>query len=289
MIDLHVHSTHSDGSDTPDELVCRGKRAGLSAMALTDHDNMGGAEAFLAACRTRGLSGLAGVEISADVGEGLGTLHVLGYGVNPGHPLVRESLGRVLDGRARRNEQILSRLSEQGLEVGWAAVQARAGEDVVGRAHFAQALMDRGHVASVSEAFERNLAKGRPAYAERYRLTPEQGIRMIREAGGVAVIAHPFSWETDEARLEAGLYMLKELGLAGVEALYAEYAPEQTIALLRLAKRLKLLATGGSDYHGRAKPEIALGKGFGKLCVSDDYLRPLLDALGRHNPWIHLE
>lgn len=286
MIDLHLHSTKSDGSETPEELVALGQKAGLTAMALTDHDNMGGSEAFLAACRTHGMTGIAGVEISAFVEEGHGTLHILGYGLNPDHPQVVECLGRVLDGRAWRNEQILANLNELGLELEWAEVQACAGEDVVGRAHIAQALIDRDYVSSVTEAFDRYLAKGRPAYVDRYRLYPEEGIRMIREAGGVAVVAHPFSWELDEAKLDAGLCELKALGLAGIEAVYSEYVPEQTVTLLRLAKRLGLLTTGGSDYHGLAKPDIALGKGFGSLCVPDEYLPPLLHALGENNPWV---
>jgi len=286
MIDLHLHSTNSDGSETPQELVEEGQRVGLTAMALTDHDNMEGTEDFLAACRSLGMTGIAGVEISAAVDEGHGSLHILGYGLNPEHPLVVENLGRVLDGRAWRNEQILEKLNGLGLELEWSEVQACAGEDIVGRPHFAQALIDRDYVSSVSEAFERYLAKGQPAYAERYRLYPEEGIRMIREAGGIAVIAHPFSWELDEKKLEAGLRALKEMGLRGIEAVYPEYGGEQTVALLRLARKLDLLTTGGTDYHGLVKPEIQLGKGFGSLCVPDDYLPPLLQALGEKNPWV---
>lgn len=286
MIDLHVHSTYSDGTETPEELVSRGRRIGLKAMALTDHDTMGGMEAFLGACRLQGMTGIAGVEISAAVEEGHGGLHLLGYGLTPGHTRVKERLESVLNGRARRNEQILAKLKELGLKLEWAEVQAFAGEDLIGRPHFAQALIAREYVASVREAFDRYLAKGRPAYAERYRLSPEECIRTIREAGGVAVIAHPFSWETDDAKLEEGLRQLKDLGLAGIEAVYSEYNQEQTVTLLRLAKKLDLLKTGGSDYHGTAKPDIALGRGFGSLCVPDDYLQPLLQALGRDNPWV---
>ena len=286
MIDLHLHSTNSDGSDTPQELADLGRQAGLTAMALTDHDNMSGVEVFLEACRAHGMTGIAGVEISVAVEEGHGTLHILGYGVNPDHPLVIENLDRVLDGRAWRNEQILAKLNGLGLELEWDEVRQCAGEDVVGRAHFAQALIDRDYVSSVPEAFDRYLAKGRPAYVDRYRLYPEEGIRMIREAGGVAVIAHPFSWELDEAKLEAGVRELKQAGLAGVEAVYSEYSPGQTVSLLRMAKKLELLTTGGSDYHGLAKPDIALGRGFGSLCVPDDYLKPLLMRLGPDNPWV---
>ena len=286
MIDLHLHSTNSDGSETPEELVALGRRAGVTALALTDHDSMDGVSDFLAACRSEGMTGIAGVEISAAVEEGHGTLHILGYGVNPEHPLVVENLERVLEGRLWRNERILEKLNALGMELEWGDVQECAGEDVVGRVHFAQALIDRDYVSSVTEAFERYLSKGRPAYVDRYRLYPDEGIRMIREAGGVAVVAHPFSWELDEAKLEAGLRGLKALGLVGLEAVYSEYGQEQTVTLLRLAKKLELLPTGGSDYHGLHKPEIALGKGLGNLCVPDDYLAPLLQAMGEANPWV---
>lgn len=286
MIDLHIHSTSSDGSEPPERLVELGRQAGLTAMALTDHDNMDGAEEFLDACRAHKMTGIAGVEISAALDEGPGTLHILGYGVNPHHPLVEENLARVLESRAWRNEQILEKLNELGLELEWAEVQDCAGEDVVGRAHFAQAMIDRDYVYSMEEAFEKYLAKGRPAYVDRYRLYPEEGIRMIREAGGVAVVAHPFSWEEDEAKLEAGLRGLKEMGITGLETMYSEYTLEQTVTLLRLAKKLELLPTGGSDYHGAVKPDIALGRGFGSLNVPDNYLPPLLAALGENNPWV---
>jgi predicted metal-dependent phosphoesterase TrpH len=288
MIDLHVHSTNSDGTETPEELVSRACRVGLRALALTDHDNMGGAAAFLAACRASGLTGLAGVEISVDVENLRGTLHMLGYGVNPQHPALREPLSRVLEGRSSRNDRILATLNTLGMALEWGEVAARAGEDVVGRVHFAQALQARGYVASVAEAFDRYLAKGRPAYVNRYRLTAEEGIRAIRAAGGAAVLAHPYTWLSDDDPLEAGVKTLAAAGLAGVEVRHSDHTPEQTVALLRLAKRLGLLTTGGSDYHGSAKPNVSLGRGHGSLSVPDEYLPPLLDAVGRDNPWIHL-
>jgi predicted metal-dependent phosphoesterase TrpH len=286
MIDLHLHSTNSDGSDTPEELVISGCQAGLTALSLTDHDTLDGTEEFLNACRANGMTGISGIEISAHLDERPGELHILGYGLNPTHPLVVESLDRVLEGRAWRNEQILEKLNGLGLELEWADVLAYADEHVVGRAHFAQALIDRGYVSSCSEAFERYLGKGAPAYADRYRLYPEEGIRMIREAGGVAVIAHPFSWELREAELETGLRELKAYGLTGMEVLYSEYTREQTVTLMRLAKRLDLLPTGGSDYHGLAKSDIRLGTGFGSLHVPDAYLPPLLNAIGSDSAWV---
>ena len=168
MIDLHIHSTFSDGSDTPEALAVLGAQAGLVAMALTDHDNVHGAGLFLQACRSRRITGLTGVEISAEVPSG--TLHILGYGIDPTHDELLKNLDRVLDGRAWRNERILRRLNDLGCSLAWEEVAALAGEDVVGRPHFARALQARGYVASTQEAFDKYLAKGKPAYVERFLL-----------------------------------------------------------------------------------------------------------------------
>ncbi len=286
MIDLHLHSINSDGSDKPEELVCKAAVAGVSAIALTDHDNMGGAERFLAACREKGITGIAGVEISAEIGEGQSSMHILGYGLDPRHPAMSENMDRLLDGRAWRNGKILEKLGSLGVKLGWPEIKAYAGQDVVGRPHIAQAMVARKYVACVKEAFERYLAKGCPAYVDRYRMYPEDAINMIRAAGGVAVLAHPFSWKLNEHDLEIGLRDLKSLGLSGIEAVYTDYNAEQTVALMRLALKLELLTTGGSDYHGLSKPDISIGKGFGNLHVPDSYLPPLLEALGAENPWV---
>ena len=277
MIDLHTHSTFSDGSDTPEALVALGAQVGLSAMALTDHDNMGGADQFLQACRRRGITGLTGVEISAEVPSG--SLHILGYGIDPTHAELLKHLDRVLDGRAWRNEQILQKLNELGLVLTWAEVAAQAGEDVVGRPHFARAMQKRGYISSTQEAFDNYLAKGKPAYVDRYRLAPADGIRLIRAAGGLAVIAHPFTWIAESTEFESALVGLVQQGLGGIEAYYPEHGHERKIAYLRLAHKLGLVVTGGTDYHGAAKPNVALGKADGSFLVPDEVLPPLLAAL----------
>lgn len=289
MIDLHLHSTASDGTDTPEELVERGVRQGVRALALTDHDTLSGVSAFLAACRHHGVTGIGGIEISAECEEGAGSLHILGYGIDPDHPGLQERLARIIESRDWRNQQILAKLQEMGLELEWNEVEECAGDDVVGRIHFAQALINRDYVFSTEEAFEQYLGKGGPAYVDRYRLSSADGIGMIREAGGVAVMAHPFSWMSDDAELEAGLRLLKQQGLAGIEAYYSEYDPEQTITLLRLAKKYDLLVTGGSDYHGLIKPDLEIGRGFGKLCVPDDCLMPLIHRIGEANAQVVLK
>lgn len=278
MLDLHTHSTFSDGSDTPETLVAGATSARLAALALTDHDNTGGIPRFLAACRAQGLIGLSGVEISAEVPHG--TLHILGYGVNANHPRLCEQLGYVLDGRAWRNQQILTKLKEQGAPLEWEEVAALAGEDVVGRPHFARAMCARGYVRTTQEAFDRFLAKGAPAYVDRFRLFPEDGIRLIREAGGLPVLAHPFTWEPDVDRLAEQIPALQQAGLAGLEVYYPEHTPEMQVAYLRLALQRGLLTTGGSDYHGASKPGLRLGCGFGTVHTPDTVLEPLLAALG---------
>ena len=277
MIDLHTHSTFSDGSDTPAELVALGAQAGLYAMALTDHDNLRGVPAFLQACQEHRILGLSGVEISAEVPSG--TLHILGYGLDPAHAELLHHLDRVLDGREWRNEQILRRFNELGLALTWEEVASLAGEDVVGRPHFARALQKRGYVSSTQEAFEKYLGKGKAAYVDRYRLTPAEGLRMIRAAGGVPVIAHPSTWIAVDAMLEPALAELKALGLGGIEAYYPEHGQEKTITYLRMAAKLGLLVTGGTDYHGLAKPNLAIGRAGGQFAVPDAVMGPLLAAL----------
>ena len=277
MLDLHIHSTFSDGTDTPEQLAAAGAQAGLGAMALTDHDNVHGAAAFLQACRIHRITGLTGVEISAEVPSG--TLHILGYGIDPTHAELLKKLDCVLDGREWRNEQILKRLNELGLTLTWDEVAACAGEDVVGRPHFARAMQQRGYIANTQEAFDKYLAKGQPAYVDRFRLLPADGIRLIRAAGGLPVMAHPFTWIADSAAFVPALKELTAQGLGGIEAYYPEHDHEQTITYLRLAKKLNLVVTGGTDYHGSAKPNVFLGKAGGQFVVPDELLAPLLAAL----------
>lgn len=268
MIDLHAHSTFSDGSLTPEELVALAETAGLSALALTDHDCTDGIPRFLAACEQAGITGIAGVEISVDVSHG--SLHMLGYCVVPGHPALEPNLVNIRDGRAYRNTQILAKLNELGLELTWEEVAANAGEDVVGRPHFAKAMIDRGYVAEKQAAFDRYLAKGQAAYVDRFRMTPEDSLAAIRAAGGVPVLAHPFTLDLGRAKLAAYVEELRDLGLAGIEVYYAEHSPPQVAQYLDLATRLDLVATGGSDYHGDVNPDVKLGVGFGNLRVADE-------------------
>ena len=288
MIDLHIHSTFSDGTATPEEIVVEAKRLGLTTIALTDHDNMGGIPDFMDACRKEGVIGISGIEVSAALPEKFAdsTLHILGYGLDPQNLQVKELLGRVLDGRAWRNEQIMERLIDIGVGLDWGEVEACAGEDVIGRPHIAQAMVDREYVSTVQEAFDRYLAKGAPAYVDRYRLYPEEAIKMINEAGGVTFFAHPFTWITDEVLLMEELNKFKTLGVAGIEVYHSDHTVEQVITLLRVARKLDLMVSGGSDFHGELKPLIKLGRGRSNLDIDDSVAEALLVALGSDNPCV---
>ena len=201
MLDLHVHSSFSDGSETPATLVQLAKAAHVRALALTDHDNAFGVPDFLAACRAAELVGIAGIEVSANIESG--TLHILGLGIDVGNEALRDALAEVLEGREERNLRILEKLQDLGFNITYDEVLEMAGEDVVGRPHFAQVMVARGWVESVEDAFDRYLDKNGEAYVDRFRLQPEEAISLIRGAGGVPVMAHPTTVTEDFTKRES--------------------------------------------------------------------------------------
>jgi len=274
MIDLHTHSTFSDGSLTPEALVDLACEAGLTAVGLTDHDCTDGHARFMAACAKRGIVGVPGVEISANVERG--TLHMLGFFVDGCEAGLRGVLKEIRDGRSLRNERILARLNGLGIELRMDEVAAYAGEDTVGRPHFAEALLAKGAIKTRQEAFDKYLARGRPAYVDRFRLSAEQSIAAIHGAGGLAVLAHPFTLELDDGELAVFAGVLARAGLDGMEAYYSEYTKEQQKKYLKLADDLGLAVSGGSDFHGAMNESIRMGVGFGSLRVPDEALAGLV-------------
>jgi hypothetical protein len=273
MIDLHMHSTFSDGSLTPAELVDQAVELGLRAIALTDHDGMGGIPELLQAAVGRPLRVIPGVEVSADVPKG--TMHMLGYFVRADNAELNESLECIRNGREIRNRQILRKLQALGCALTWEAVAAEAGSAVVGRPHFAQAMIKQGFVKDKEAAFDKYLGKGKPAYVDRRRFTPQDTIRLIRGAGGVPVLAHPFTLDLNHADLQRLLLELRGAGLEGLEVYYSEHTPAMQSQFMDLARQFNLVATGGSDYHGAMTPNIRMGAGFGGLRVPDDVVARL--------------
>lgn len=268
MIDLHCHSTFSDGSLTPEELIQEAKRSGITGLALTDHDTTAGVPRFVAAANDVGIRPVAGVEISADFKGG--TMHMLGYLLDPAAAELNDRLKWMRDGRETRNAEILKKLQALGFSITWEEVASYAGEDVVGRPHFAQALLAKAYVSDKNEAFDKYLGKGKAAYVDRCRLTAEDAVLLIRSAGGVPVLAHPFTLNLGSDALDKLLGELRAKGLGGIETYYSEHTREMEQLYLKLGAKHDLVPTGGSDFHGDMTPDIKLGRGFGSLKVPAD-------------------
>ncbi|MBQ9344923.1 MAG: PHP domain-containing protein [Kiritimatiellae bacterium] len=279
MIDLHCHSTFSDGLKTPAELVDMALEKHLTALALTDHDTTAGVPALMAAGQGKAIELIPGTELSVDCDKGV--MHMLGYWMDPDNQPLNEAMDWVRNGRDVRNHKIVEKLQALGYAVTWDEVAARVGADgVMGRPHIALTLVDKGIAKDWNDAFDRFLGTGKAAYVERDRLTAEKAIALIRGAGGVAVLAHPFTLHLELPELDALLGALAAQGLAGMECYYSEHSFDQCQAYLDLAHKHTLVPTGGSDYHGKPGSNLELGSGFGGLNVPDETVALLRARLG---------
>lgn len=271
-VDFHVHSTASDGTCSPAELA--EKACDFTAIALTDHDNCDGLADW---------TGIAGVELSIEPGEGFDKFHLLGLGIDPENAGLKLFLKRVLDGRNARNERIVSNFRRLGIEM--TDIESYAHGEVLARPHFARWLVDHGCATDIKDAFAKYLLPDSPTetrcYEERWHPPQEEAFRVIHGAGGICVMAHPKYWRTDWkttgcdfAAAERELAALKERGLDGVEALYQANTNEENVAFTRIATKLGYLKSAGSDFHGANKPTIPLG-----MEVSERFIAPLLERL----------
>ena len=279
MIDLHTHSTASDGTWSPTQIVQEAARVGLTAVALTDHDTVEGLAEFAAAAQGSPLTTVAGVEISCSWYSG--TMHILGLFIDPRDPALLELVESVQTSRARRNAQVLRRLEQLDMPLVDADFPAGLGRKTLGRPHFAQALVKRGFCRDFQDAFDRFLAGGRPAYFRRHLPLPEAVIPVLRAAGGVTVWAHPLGQlRESQAKLRQTARVLKTFGLDAIEVMYPEFTAAETQTVAAVAAQIELLASGGSDFHGDNFAKVALGRGTGSLAVPDAFLLPL-QALAR--------
>jgi len=278
VIDLHTHSTISDGSEEPERIVELAHEVGCTAVALTDHDSLAGLARARVRAAEMGIRLVAGCEVAC-VPVATGGVHVLVYFVDdPSSPLGLE-LDRLRDDRRVRNLELVERLNHLGVPVTFDQVTAHAGSDEgVGRPHFAQAMVDLGVVGSVEEAFDRYLSNGGLAYVPKGRLTVADVCRAASESGGVAVLAHPRTMGLEGDALADAVRGMAEVGLGGLEAVYGRYSPPTRTGLGNLARRFGLVPTGGSDFHGATKPDLFVGTGTGDLKVPDRVLDQL-DAM----------
>ena len=270
-IDLHTHTTYSDGSASVDQLIGFAASMRARAVSITDHDTVAGVGEARAVADRLGVEFIAGVEISADYSPG--TMHILGYCFDEQSVALAAKLDELRVARERRNPQIADRLRSIGFDITYDEVAVLAGNKVVGRPHFARVMIDKGYASSVQDAFDRFLKKGAPAYVEKSRLSTADAITLIQAAGGVAVLAHPYQLKlASYEQVDDLVGQLAELGLDGIEAIYSRHSEIERAKYSEIAKRHHLLITGGSDYHGSYKPDINIVTGLGDLEVPYELL-----------------
>ncbi|MBM4340524.1 MAG: PHP domain-containing protein [Deltaproteobacteria bacterium] len=265
-IDLHLHTTASDGVKTPSEMVRYAKAKGLQAISITDHDTIEGLEEGLAEGERLGFEVIPGIEISAE--HSPGSMHLLGYFIDIHHPTLNEKLKYLQRAREERNPKMVEKLNRLGVKITYEEVVKASGGGQVGRPHFAQVLIEKGYVRNFQEAFDRYLKKGASAYVDKLRLTPAEAIHLISEARGVPVLGHPNTLGLNGAKgLESLIGDLLKDGLKGIEVYYPEHSSTEVAQYKTLAERNGLIMTGGTDYHGIEKESLDVGVGRGDMKI----------------------
>ncbi len=281
-IDLHIHSTASDGTLTPPEIIEMASRIGLEAISITDHDTLEGTRLALQSPIPSHLKFITGVEMSASGPPGnlmKGGLHILGYGIDPDDPPLQQMLDKFKKIREKRTAHILERLNALGISLTMEQVVAEVGDATAGRPHVANAMIRAGLATDINDAFDRYLGVDRPAYVGKERISCRQAFELIHGAGGVPVLAHPYFVKCRDAEtLKALVGQLRDMGLKGVEVYYPRHTLEATAQYLELAKEFNLLVTGGSDFHGEVTPDIQMGCGCGDLQVPYALYQTLLSS-----------
>ncbi|MBO4896872.1 MAG: PHP domain-containing protein [Clostridia bacterium] len=275
-IDLHTHSNKSDGSMTPAELVCHAKEQGLSAVALTDHDTIDGVSEALEAGKKHGIEVVPGIEMSAKSDT---ELHILGYYIDINNPKFSDGLEAVRQNRKLRNKITCEKLRECGFDITEEDARAEAGGMLLGRAHFAKAMVKMGYIGSVKEAFDKYLGSGKPCFCTIQHFTAKECISVIKDAGGAAFAAHLHHLQKSDEELFEYLKELKSFGLCGIEGYYTEYTPEMQDKFMSFAKELDLCVSGGTDFHADMKPHISIGTGLGDMKIPYSVLEGIKKAV----------
>ena len=282
-IDLHIHSTASDGTLSPLEILTLAQDLNIAAISITDHDTLDGSKDVLSFGIPPSVKFLTGVEISSEPPPSFscaGSFHILGYAVDVDNPELNHTLSMLRDSRKRRNPQILELLSHLGIEITLEEVRNLAGDSQLGRPHIAQFMVEKGYVPSIDAAFDEYLGNGKPAYVDRFRFECEKTIKAILNAGGIPVLAHPLllGIKKDDI-LKDLIAALTEMGLRGIEVYYPEHTKNLIAYYSRLASHFNLLITGGTDFHGDIKPEIKMGVGKGDFLVPYELYEKLISSL----------
>lgn len=276
-IDLHVHSNKSDGSNTPSELVYMAIKKELSAFALTDHDTISGIDEAIACAeklRSEGVEHvpevIPGIELSTEYhGK---DIHLVGLYIDHHSPAFCEQLKYFFDSRIERNRKMCANLVEAGIDISYKKLVETFPDSVLTRAHYAVYLVNHGYSLSKEDAFSQYLGDHTKYFVPREKITPEMGVELILQAGGIPILAHPVLYRMSDSRLDELVARLKDAGLVGIEAIYATYNQAETRQIRKLAAKYDLCISGGSDYHGAAKPGLEMGTGYGGLFVPEDLL-----------------
>jgi len=269
-VDLHVHSIKSDGSFSPTALVDYALEKGLSAFALTDHDTIDGLDEAIDYAKDKDIEVIPGIEFSTEF-DGK-DIHIVGLYIDYKSPLFQKTIQEFVDSRIERNKIMCQKLTEAGCPMTYEELITEYPDAVITRSHYAGLLLKKGYIKSLPEAFERYIGDHSPCYVPREKVTPIQAIELIRAVGGISILAHPILYGMGQARLDQVVGMLADAGLGGIEAVYCTYTPTDERQIKGLAKKYNLLLSGGSDFHGKAKPGLELGTGYGKLFVPSSYL-----------------
>lgn len=272
-VDLHVHSNKSDGSFTPSQLVDMAAAKGLSAFALTDHDTTAGLKEAVAAGLAKGIEVIPGIEFSTEYhGK---DIHIVGLFIDEDAPVFQEQIHDFVNARIERNRTMCGRLSQDGIDISYEKLLDAYPGSVITRGHYARYLLDHGYVKSMPEAFDRYLGDHTRYFVPREKISPAQAVKLILDVKGIPILAHPTLYHMGKDALDQLISELKENGLVGIEAIYATHTAAQERYVRELAKRFELLISGGSDFHGKNKPNLEIGTGYGKLFVPKDVLTAL--------------
>lgn len=279
MIDLHTHTTASDGTLTPSELISAAFKLNLKGLAITDHDTVDGLKeaynTYLNQEKCNQLELIPGIELSTNLPRFASDIHILGLYLNPNHATLTTNLKRIITDRNLRNDKMIQAINDAGYPLTMKEVLEMFGDSVITRAHFAKILVSKGYFANTTPVFKSLLGNGCKAYVARQDVDPKVAIQTIRDAGGVAILAHPTLYGLDLNGLYSLIDELKSYGLEGIETFYSLYTPNQHKMIAGLATRFNLVMTGGSDFHGDNKPHIKLGVGLGNLNVPDYLLEEI--------------
>lgn len=273
--DLHCHTSSSDGTLSPSDLVKKAYQSGIHTLAITDHDTISGIpQALQAAANYSDVTIIPGVEISVDYKPG--TMHMCGYFIDTHNQQFLENLDFFQASRTNRNPKIIQKLQDTGFEITLNEVKNAAGNDQIGRPHFAQVLVDKGYVSSIQEAFDKYLKNGAPCYVNRPRISIEKALNMIKNAGGISVVAHPSLLDLgNKEHYQSYLQQLKSLGLDGLEVFSSHHTKEEDHMFYEIGKNLNMLITGGSDFHGDNHPDVKLGAFGNELLLQENIIEDL--------------